>query len=149
MFEWLNHVRIQTIGNAINAALLITAFVVGLSSTMVYVEARHMSDTWERFDKGAATKAIVLGDLRAALGYGGMIHQISDFLLRRDQRRLIDVQKSLREATIALTRYQSLGTTERERVALDTSIPPSTNTGRAFPWPSAWFSMGFPRKIST
>ncbi len=120
MFEWLQHVRIQTIGNAINAALLITAFVVGLSSTMVFVEARHMSDTWERFDKGAATKAIVLGDLRAALGYGGMIHQISDFILRRDQRRLIDVQKSLRGATIALTRYQSLGTTQRERVALDT-----------------------------
>ncbi|MCH8188141.1 MAG: PAS domain S-box protein, partial [Proteobacteria bacterium] len=120
MFEWLQHVRIQTIGNAINAALLITAFVVGLSSTMVFVEARHMSDTWERFDKGAATKAIVLGDLRAALGYGGMIHQISDFVLRRDQRRLIDVQRSLRGATIALTRYQSLGTTQRERAALDT-----------------------------
>lgn len=59
MFEWLKHVRIQTIGNAINAALLITALVVGLSSTMVLDEARHMADTWERFDKGAATKAIV------------------------------------------------------------------------------------------
>jgi signal transduction histidine kinase len=73
---------------------------------------------WRQFDTGAAAKGQVLHDLRGAIGYGGMIHDFKNFVLRRDRPRIVKIQAKLREVTVAVSAYRVLGVNQAEERAL-------------------------------
>lgn len=111
--------KIKTL-SAVLAWLLISAGLgVGVVSLITVDKVGHASRAWEAFDKGAATKAVILSDLRGALGYGGMIHHFKDLVLRKDRIEIVNIQDELRQVAIALVRYESLGVTETEKLALE------------------------------
>ncbi|MEE9597017.1 MAG: PAS domain S-box protein, partial [Acidiferrobacterales bacterium] len=111
--------KIKTL-SAVLAWLLISAGLgVGVVSLITVDKVGRASDAWEAFDKGAATKAVILSDLRGALGYGGMIHHFKNFVLRKDRIEIVYIQDELRQIAIALVRYESLGVTETEKLALE------------------------------
>ncbi len=61
-----------------------------------------------------------LQDLNAAIGYGGMIHQFKNYILRQDRPRIVKVQAKVRAATVALIAYRSVGVSDKEDAALKT-----------------------------
>ena len=118
MLTWLNDLKIRTLGTAMAGFLILVAVIVGSTSGISLNEVNKLGDTWKEFETGAATKAVILGDLRSSLGYGGTIHQFKDFVLRQDGPRIVKIQANLMKATVALTAYNALGITDREKAAL-------------------------------
>lgn len=64
------------------------------------------------------TKMVLVGDIRAALGYGGMIHQFKNYTLRQDAPRLKKVHHAMDEARELLKKYHESGTNQKEEKAL-------------------------------
>ena len=65
-----------------------------------------------------AIKPALLYNLRAALGYGGMIHQFKNFVLRRDISRVEKVRSDLAYIRALLADYVALSLTPEEERAL-------------------------------
>lgn len=63
-------------------------------------------------------KPSMLGAVRDALGYGGMIHQFKNYVLRQDGQRVVAARENLNEALRALQVYQSEGVEHAERAVL-------------------------------
>ncbi|MEM1284256.1 MAG: methyl-accepting chemotaxis protein [Pseudomonadota bacterium] len=68
--------------------------------------------------EGAPTKTVLLGELRAYLGFGGMIHQFKNYVLRQDAPRIERVQNAIDAAQATVTSYQALARSQEEHAAL-------------------------------
>ncbi|MDP6429241.1 MAG: PAS domain S-box protein, partial [Rhodospirillales bacterium] len=66
-------------------------------------------------------KPLFISDFRRAIGYGGMIHNFKNFVLRHDHALLQPIKTGMAAAFRALDGYQALGVNSAERQAL-TSI---------------------------
>lgn len=66
-----------------------------------------------------AGKGRIAATLRAEIGFGGMIHEFKNFVLRQDLPRVQIVHEKLQSAEAAVSRYQTLGPTEAEKLALE------------------------------
>ncbi len=69
-------------------------------------------------DVDRTTKTELLGALKGAMGYGGMIHQFKNLVIRRDLNRADIVRARYDDALAVLTRYRAAGLTATEEAAL-------------------------------
>ena len=120
MFRLLNDLKIKTLGTAIAGLLAILAAVVVTTSSVTVERAGEMGKAWETFDKGAAAKSDILGNLRGLLGYGGMIHNFKNYVLRKDRPRLVAIEQNLLDISGAIAGYLARGVNQREKDALGT-----------------------------
>jgi TMAO reductase system sensor TorS len=81
---------------------------------------RDEERAWFGHDDDAISRAEALGAVRAAMGYGGMIHEFKNYVLRREAERLDNTTRKLGEARAAITVYATLADTPEERTALAT-----------------------------
>lgn len=82
-------------------------------------QTEHLETEWQNFEQNIVGKDHTLGVLRNALGYGGMIHQFKNYVLRGDKPR---IEKFLMHVDIALTAiktYRDLGVEAKESAALE------------------------------
>ncbi|MCP5093845.1 MAG: methyl-accepting chemotaxis protein [Gammaproteobacteria bacterium] len=68
---------------------------------------------------GQVTKTEILSRIRSALGYGNMIHQFKNYVLRQDEPRIKKIRKGVAAARKEFAAYRSLGVTSVEAKALD------------------------------
>ena len=118
MLGFIKNAKIKTLGIAMAVMLIVTGVLVIGNSVFTMMEVTSIGETWEKFDKGPAAKVTILNDLRDALGYGGMVHNFKNFILRKDRPRIVKIQAKVRAATVALVAYGALGVNEREKAAL-------------------------------
>ena len=120
IFHSIQNLKIKTVGTIVSGLLLFVVLAIVVASQVIIDDVGHMGATWRQFDNGAAAKGHVLHRLRGALGYGGMIHDFKNFVLRRDRLRssTIRIHEELREVTVAITAYRALGVNETEARAL-------------------------------
>ncbi len=71
-----------------------------------------------RSDLTGETKIELLVGLREALGYGGMIHQFKNYVLRQDAPRVAKIRARVTSAQEIMAKYKSLGVNQRETAAL-------------------------------
>jgi len=106
--------------SAFMAVLLLIAgggFII--ASVYINIEVRTVKDAWTEFQVVRSEKARLGGQLRAALGYGGMIHNIKNYVLRggdplRDVARL-----QIGGVSMVLDQYEQLPLNVTERAALE------------------------------
>ena len=113
-----NYLTIKFIGRLVAALLMLVVVTYVLASVYVRHEVRLIEATWRAYEGGTAVKSDHLGELRAAIGYGGVIHEFKEFILNRDRPRIVTIHTRLRAATIVITALFSLDLNEREREAL-------------------------------
>ena len=113
-----NAFKIKTLGTMIAFLLVITGAIVIAGSVSTFTEVQDIGKTWKQFERGPAKKVVILNDLRGALGYGGMVHQFKNFVLRADRPRIVKLHNKIRAATKALTSYENLGVNDMELNAL-------------------------------
>ena len=114
----LRNLRISTIGMGIAVLLLFTAAVTITIAEFTIEQAGEVRRTWEEFDKNVAAKSDLLNDLHDNLGYGGMIHQFKNYVLRGGRMRIVAVQEKLFDIMASLASYTALGITTREGSAI-------------------------------
>lgn len=115
---WLNNIRITKLAWVITALLMIIGGVsVGASVTAIFGSDRVRA-TWADFDRQTARKFELLGQIRDALGYGGMIHQFKNYIIRQDRKRIAKIEAEFARVETALTDYGALNVSEAEKASL-------------------------------
>ncbi len=112
--------KISTLGMVVSACLALTTVVVIVTSVMTVREVNNIGTYWRDFESGPAKKMKHLQELNAAIGYGGMIHQFKNYILRQDRPRIVKIQTKVRAATVAIIAYRSIGVDAEEDAALKT-----------------------------
>jgi len=116
--NFLENTRIRTTGWAFVIALLIAGGVFAASSLITVNNISAVQKTWSRFEEHRSYKAGALSALRKEIGYGGMIHQFKNFILRHDKNGIGVVNAKLGGAASAIARYRALGLNEVELKAI-------------------------------
>ncbi len=116
----MGNIKIKALGLAISALMAVTVIIVIATSVVNVKGINRMDRLWEDFETNPAKKIDYLQELSSTLGYGGMIHQFKNYILRQDRPRIVKVQSKVRSATVALTAYRAVGVNKRESDALDT-----------------------------
>lgn len=104
-------------------ALLGVLSIIVLSSVVVGLFAHGQLkagvESWDYHHDVVVPKLETLSALREEVGYGGLIHQFKNYVLRHDQKYYDRVNKAYKEAVKSIDHYQSLGSvSEQERQAL-------------------------------
>jgi PAS domain S-box-containing protein len=99
--------------------LTVSGAVLIVLSQMVNGDVGSVSESWRRFNTERSEKAEVVTALRKTLGYGGMIHQFKNFILRSDPVDFQHIHEGLGAAEAAISRYRSLGANQAENAALN------------------------------
>jgi methyl-accepting chemotaxis protein len=101
------------------ASLILAGVVTGTASVLTLRATTRVAETWTGFEQRVAAKSDLLAKLRQALGYGGMIHQFKNMVLRVDARRVGIVRTKATEAVQALEAYRGIGVDHEEAASLD------------------------------
>lgn len=77
-----------------------------------------VGDAWLQFEKERQEKVRLENALCAALGYGGVIHDYKNYILRGGEQRVSSVKQKVGNAHNILKQFETLGTTAAEAVAI-------------------------------
>jgi len=118
VFASLKNARISTLGTVLAILLAASGVAVVASSVFTVNEVNRLGSIWQSFDDGPATKSVHLSELKGAMGFGGMIHEVKNFVLRRSRPTIPNVHAKLRDVTVALVSYRLIGINDKEKAAL-------------------------------
>ena len=109
---------IRRIAAMLAASLILAGLVAGTASVLTIRATTRVAATWTDYERRAAAKSDLIANLREALGYGGMIHQFKNMVLRRDMQRIDVVHAKAKAATKALEAYRAIGVDAEEELSL-------------------------------
>ncbi len=98
MTKVLNHVKGKLFGAAVGALMVFAVATIAATWFFTAAEEGGIRSTWRSFEQGPAIKAITLNEMRASLGFGGMIHEFKNYVLRMDADRLARIEARIAEA---------------------------------------------------
>ncbi len=110
--------RITSFGKFYLLLLTITGLALAAISMSVYYESLNISKTWDEFEQQRSEKIRALSDLDEALGYGGMLHDFKDYIIRQDPDYEKHIYLHLGAALLAIQNYLNLTPTEHENQSL-------------------------------
>jgi methyl-accepting chemotaxis protein len=116
--NFIKNMKMKTAGTVMALALLATAVCIVAISLYVVNDVGRIGKTWERFDKGVAAKTDLLSELRGALGYDGVIHHFTNFVLYGGDEYIVRVAERVERARKTIDSYEALGANVREQAAL-------------------------------
>ena len=106
-------------------AVIILLLISGCAiSGIALVERQRVYDLHEIWllDREAnSQRARLLREIREVIGYGGMIHQFKNYVLRQDERRVAVVENAISLALRDLHAYRELDPSTAERDAIEGS----------------------------
>jgi diguanylate cyclase (GGDEF)-like protein/PAS domain S-box-containing protein len=114
----MRNLKLTTVGLIFLAAVIAGGASLVVIDLVIDNNVKRVETEWETFQRDRSEKARLASVLRAAIGYGGMIHEFKNFVLRHDKARMDRVREHLGAATSVIEQYRPLGTSEAERVAL-------------------------------
>jgi methyl-accepting chemotaxis protein len=117
--KYFNSLRIATVGWVFVAVLVTGGIVLIWNPVNISRDVTQVEVAWNEYRASKNDKADAATALRSSLGYGGMIHQFKNYVLRQDQPRIRKVQVKMGAALSAVERYRSLGVNATETRALD------------------------------
>lgn len=111
----------QTYAISVGAALLLLATVVtgiylGLETQKRF---RNVSESWSQFAERADRKGVWISELRGHLGYGGIIHNFKNYVLRQDGGYAAAVRQQLKSFYQTAEAFIASDVSVEERSALE------------------------------
>jgi len=79
----------------------------------------EINNAWLSYKSQHAEKARLEISLRAKFGYGGMIHDFKNYILRKDFKTFVRLQKSMGATQSIVNQYVALSSTQAEKMALE------------------------------
>ena len=115
----MRNMKLTTLGVILSAVLVVCVIGVIAASINSVNSLTRLNDAWNQYETGAAIKADQVAKLNASLGYGGMIHQFKNYILRRDEARIAQVVRMINDSNFVISEYKSLDLNAEETKALD------------------------------
>ena len=118
MISALKTLTINRLGKWLTSFLILTAIITIVTSGVLIREVTNLNTLWLSSERNVAQKQAYLSVLRGTIGYGGMIHNFKNYLLRRDKKYLLSTHRSMLEAKIIFSGYRALGVSAEEERAI-------------------------------
>ncbi len=99
--------------------LVLGGVMLVAGSILIKVRIDDASGIWAAYQDDTDPKAQALEKAVAQLGYGGMIHNFKNYLLRKDEPRLERIERAIGATGAALEAYRNSPLTQAERTALE------------------------------
>ncbi|WP_299915535.1 ATP-binding protein [uncultured Roseobacter sp.] len=100
------------------ALVLVTVILGGVLGALTQAQFKEVRQSWLDYSTGTERKGILISEVRALLGYGGLIHNYKNFVLRQEDRYLGETQRQLVEFDEVLSRFRALDLSGDEEAAL-------------------------------
>ncbi|MBT3203493.1 MAG: diguanylate cyclase [Gammaproteobacteria bacterium] len=98
--------------------LLLMAALFGFSTVHLTSQVDEIQKSWSSFKSQNNEKARLINSFYEALGYGGMIHNFKNYILRKDYDEFIKVERSMGAAQGVLNQYLALSSSPAEKLVL-------------------------------
>ena len=115
----MNNLSLWKLSLIIFSLLLIFSLVSGYSSIYLYTQFTKMETSWSLFRAQNNEKARLHNSLYATLGYGGMIHNFKNLILRKDMATYVKLERSMGAVQEVVDQYLVLSSSPAERLALN------------------------------
>ena len=99
--------------------LVVIGMIFIVSATLVRNQVADSYDYWALYQDSASPKERALNELVSNLGYGGMIHEFKNYVLRKDSTHMGRIQFAAGAAYSALDSYETSGVSKTEKAAID------------------------------
>ncbi len=115
----LENLSLKRLSTFVLIVLMMIAGIFAAGTYYLNIKVDEINTAWLSFKSQHAEKARLETSLRAKLGYGGMIHDFKNYILRKDFERLTRLQRSLGAAQSIVRQYLALSTTQAEKLVLE------------------------------
>ena len=113
------HIKLTTISRLFAALMLLTCIILGFGTLFLERNITLIGTTWELFQTDRSEKSRLESVLHAAIGYGSMIHEFKNYILRQEPERMGRIQAHIGAAKSVLRQYGDQQITAAEAVALE------------------------------
>lgn len=110
---------LRTIGIALISCMVLFGIVIMGSLVVGVVKRAEVDVQWRVFADKSSPRAQALEFLTAELGYGGMIHDYKNYMLRKDPKLVSRVRNALGASRMALEVYSHVNPSDMEREAIN------------------------------
>lgn len=114
----MDHLSLRKLSIIILIALSSIAFIHGYSSVRVSDQINEIQQSWTEFRSQNNEKARLINSLHQVLGYGGMIHNFKNYIIRKDFTHFVKVERSMGAAQAVVKQYIALSTSPTEKLVL-------------------------------
>ncbi|MEQ9559918.1 MAG: methyl-accepting chemotaxis protein [Rhodospirillales bacterium] len=114
----MNNLRISTASRLLLIAIVVTGIIQVVNVLRITNNVETIDDAWVEFQEAQNEKVRLLGDLRAAMGYGGLIENFKDYMLRQTDEYLENVKKFTDKSMSVIKTYESLELSDAETAAI-------------------------------
>lgn len=106
---------------AVSATVLVVVTVVlgGALGLLTQSQFREIQGSWIDYSQQAERKGILISELRGLMGFGGIIHNFKNYVLRQDQAYFAVTEAQLEEFDAVVAEFRTLDLSEAEVRSLD------------------------------
>jgi len=109
---------IRTLTKAIFGMMIVATIIFGIIGVVSIRFVDNTETSWEEYKQSSAPRATALASVVGAMGYGGMIHQFKNMVIRRDLTRAYKVRYHASVALDGLARLDLLLETPQSHTAI-------------------------------
>jgi len=114
-----SHLKLTTFSWIIAIMMAFSAGMIAVSAFFVENKIAVINGTWEVYQSDLSEKPRLESVLRGAIGYGGMVHNFKNFILRGDEKYREFAVSNLGAALAILNQYKALDLSTAETVAIE------------------------------
>jgi len=74
-----------------------------------------LKSSWHNYTESAIKRTEILSELQTQLGYGGLIHNFKNYILRQDESRITTIEANFHAIDSLIFQYQQLAINEKEK----------------------------------
>lgn len=115
----LKNFTLKQISAFMTVLLMIVGGTIFAASVYINTEVITVRNAWTEFQLVRSEKARLGGQMRAALGYGGLIHNFKNYILRGGDHLYAEINSEVGGVRMVLDQYTLLPLNSTERAALD------------------------------
>jgi len=101
-------------GKALAIVFISTAISIGIVwfGFSMAMRITAIEEQWQEYDQNATTRASALSRMQSHLGYGGLIHNFKNYILRHDERLIPLIEEDFLEVYQAIKAYELVESAE-------------------------------------
>jgi len=115
----ITNLKFSTVGWIFVALMVFTGSAIIGGAFITDQNVSAIEDTWNEFQTDLSEKARLESALRSSIGYGGMIHDFKNYVLRQDVMYRNNVEANISAAHAILHQYNDLVLSASEYVAIE------------------------------
>jgi len=113
------NLKLKQVGLIFSLAFALIGLMSVISIIIIESNVSLVRDSWRTYQIDRSDKAKLTSTLQAELGYGGVIHQFKNFILRAKPKYFESAKAKLIETNATIEQFNSLVLTESEQISLE------------------------------